>query len=51
MEYGFDLLKAPVQRVTGFDTVIYFKSEHLFLPSVDKIKRAVQVTLSKHENF
>ena len=46
MEYGFDLLKAPVQRVTGFDTVMpYFKSEHLFLPSVDKIKRAVQVTL------
>jgi 2-oxoisovalerate dehydrogenase E1 component beta subunit len=43
MEYAFDLLKAPVQRVTGFDTVMpYFKMEKLFLPSVEKITAAVQ---------
>lgn len=42
-EYAFDLLKAPVKRVTGFDTVMpYFKMEHHYLPTVDKIKTAIQ---------
>jgi 2-oxoisovalerate dehydrogenase E1 component beta subunit len=43
MEFAFDALKAPVQRVTGFDTVMpYFKMEDVFLPSTKKIKKVVE---------
>lgn len=45
-EYAFDLLKAPIQRVTGFDTVMpYAQLEKSYLPSVDKILNAVKKTL------
>ena len=37
-EYAFDILQAPVQRVTGYDTVMpYFRMEQHFLPSVEKV--------------
>lgn len=39
-------LAAPVQRVTGFDTVMpYFQLEQHYLPSVDRIVDAVQLTM------
>jgi len=39
-------LLAPVQRVTGFDTVMpYFQMEKQYLPSVQKIRDACQQTL------
>ena len=42
MEYAFDSLEAPVQRVTGFDCVMpYFKLEDHFIPSTKKIVNAV----------
>lgn len=42
VEYGFDLLKAPVQRVTGYDVIMpYFQMEDHFLPSVERIINAV----------
>ena len=41
-EYAFDLLDAPIQRVTGFDTVMpYYKNENRYMPSVDRIIDAV----------
>jgi 2-oxoisovalerate dehydrogenase E1 component beta subunit len=45
-EYAFDLLQAPVQRVTGYDTIFpYFKIEKHYLPSVEKIIAAAKNTL------
>jgi 2-oxoisovalerate dehydrogenase E1 component beta subunit len=42
MEYAFDALEAPVQRVTGYDTVMpYFKLEDHFLPNPTRIVSAV----------
>jgi pyruvate dehydrogenase E1 component beta subunit len=39
-------LEAPVRRVTGWDTVFPLKrSEHLYLPSVDRIVRAARQTV------
>lgn len=39
-------LEAPVQRVTGWDTVFPLKrGEGLYLPSVDRVTRAVRATL------
>lgn len=39
-------LSAPIQRVTGWDTVFPLKrSEHLYLPSVERIVAAVRRTL------
>jgi len=39
-------LEAPVQRVAGYDTPIpLFKLEHDYMPSVDRIVRAVRNTL------
>lgn len=39
MENAFDILKAPVARVTGYDiTMPYFKNEKYYLPSVSRIK-------------
>ncbi|WP_226643951.1 alpha-ketoacid dehydrogenase subunit beta [Microbulbifer variabilis] len=45
-EYAFDLLHAPVQRVTGFDTVMpYFQLEGAYLPGVPRIMTAVREVL------
>jgi 2-oxoisovalerate dehydrogenase E1 component beta subunit len=42
MEYAFDILEAPVQRVTGYDTVMpYFQLEKYYIPSVSRIKETV----------
>ena len=41
-EYGFDFLEAPIQRVTGYDTVMhYLKLEKMYMPSVKRITDAV----------
>ena len=41
-EYAFDLLKSPVQRVTGFDTIMpYAQLEKHYMPSVARIVAAV----------
>ncbi len=41
-EYALDALLAPIQRVTGFDTVMpYYKMEKYYLPSIRRIVRAV----------
>ncbi|SEA17599.1 alpha-ketoacid dehydrogenase subunit beta [Microbulbifer marinus] len=45
-DYAFDLLEAPVQRVTGYDTVMpYYRLENSYLPGVGQIVSAVQETL------
>ncbi|AOS96346.1 Pyruvate dehydrogenase E1 component subunit beta [Microbulbifer aggregans] len=45
-EYAFDLLKAPVQRVTGYDTVMpYYRLEDCYLPDGERILAAVRKTL------
>lgn len=41
-EYALDALTAPIQRVTGFDTVMpYYKMEKYYLPGVKRILTAV----------
>ncbi len=43
MEYAFDILKAPVQRVTGYDTVMpYAQLEKYYMPSAERIIKAVK---------
>ena len=45
-EYAFDALQAPIQRVTGYDTVMpYFKLEEHFIPTVDRIIRSATAIL------
>ncbi|MEX2962485.1 alpha-ketoacid dehydrogenase subunit beta [Microbulbifer sp. TYP-18] len=45
-EYAFDLLKAPVQRVTGYDTVMpYYQLENQYLPDQSRILRGVRAAL------
>ena len=45
-EYAFDLLKAPVQRVTGYDTVMpYYQLENYFLPDEARILRGVRAVM------
>lgn len=45
-EYALLSLLAPVERVTGFDTVMpYFKLEKHYLPSVDRIVQGVMKTM------
>jgi 2-oxoisovalerate dehydrogenase E1 component beta subunit len=42
MEHAFHALKAPVQRVTGYDTTMpYFQLEKYYIPSVDRIKTTI----------
>lgn len=42
MEHAFSDLLAPVQRVTGYDTVMpYFQLEKYYIPSVKRIKETV----------
>ncbi len=41
-EYAFEFLSAPVQRVTGYDTIMpYFKNEKKYMPTVARIMTAV----------
>ncbi len=45
-EHGLMSLLAPVQRVTGFDTVMpYFRLEQYYMPSKQRILDAVEQTL------
>jgi 2-oxoisovalerate dehydrogenase E1 component beta subunit len=45
-EKTFNSLKAPIGRVTGFDTIMpYFQNEEYYLPSVEKIMDLVRETL------
>jgi len=45
-DYAFDLLDAPVQRVTGYDTVMpYYQLENDYLPGVAPILSAVRAAL------
>src|SRR3990167_5396229 len=45
-EYAFDTLVAPIQRVSGYDTVMpYAQLEKYYMPSVARIVKAVQITL------
>jgi pyruvate dehydrogenase E1 component beta subunit len=40
-------LKAPVVRVTGFDTIMpLFKNEHYYMPHTEDIIRSVQHVMS-----
>ncbi len=42
MENAFDTLEAPVQRVTGYDTIMpYFQLEKYYIPSVTRIKQTI----------
>ncbi len=46
-EHGLYDLEAPIQRVTGYDTVMpLFKLERDYIPSVRRIVDAVQLTLA-----
>jgi 2-oxoisovalerate dehydrogenase E1 component beta subunit len=45
-EHGLYDLQAPIQRVTGFDTIMpLFRLEHDYIPNVQRIVDAVQLTL------
>jgi len=45
-EHSLYSLEAPVQRVTGWDTVFPLKrGESLYLPSVERVMRAIRATL------
>lgn len=45
-EQGLMFLRSPVQRVTGYDSVMpYFKLEKIYIPSVERIINAVQHVL------
>lgn len=45
-EHGLMSLLAPVQRVTGYDTVMpYLKLEKAYIPSVERILNAVQTVV------
>jgi len=44
-EYAFPYLKAPVSRITGYDTIMpYFKNEDYYLPKVEQIVELVMQT-------
>jgi pyruvate dehydrogenase E1 component beta subunit len=45
-EHGLMFLKSPVQRVTGYDTIVpYARLEHFYLPTENDILSAVQYTM------
>ena len=49
-EYAFDLLKAPVQRVAGYDTVMpYAQLEKYYMPSVERIVTAAMLALQQEQ--
>ena len=46
-EYALSSLLAPIQRVTGYDTIIpLYRLEEHYWPSVKRIVDAVQLTLA-----
>lgn len=46
-EHGLYDLRAPIRRVTGFDTIMpLFRREHDYIPSVQRIIDAVHLTLA-----
>jgi 2-oxoisovalerate dehydrogenase E1 component beta subunit len=46
-EHGLYDLQAPIQRVTGFDTIMpLYRLEHEYIPSVQRIIDAVQLTFA-----
>jgi 2-oxoisovalerate dehydrogenase E1 component beta subunit len=46
-EHGLYDLQAPIQRVTGYDTIMpLFRQEYDYIPSVQRIIDAVQVTFA-----
>jgi 2-oxoisovalerate dehydrogenase E1 component beta subunit len=45
-EHGLTTLLAPIQRVTGYDTVMpYFRLEKLYMPNVGRITNAVKTVV------
>jgi len=45
-EHCFDYLEAPVQRVTGFDTVMpYYKQELNYLPDAKRVAESIKETI------
>ena len=45
-EYGLMSLFAPVQRVTGYDTIMpYFRLENQYMPSTERVIAAVKKTM------
>jgi len=45
-EYALDSLLAPIQRVTGYDTVMpYFKLEDYYMPSTERIINAAKIAM------
>jgi pyruvate dehydrogenase E1 component beta subunit len=45
-EKAWDMLKAPVLRVTGYDTIVpLYRNEMQYLPSVERIRDAVDTVL------
>jgi len=45
-EYALDSLLAPIQRVTGYDTVMpYFKLENYYMPSTERIINAAKTAM------
>ena len=48
MEHCFHELKAPVMRVTGYDTTMpYFQLEKFYIPSVERIKNTVYYVMEQ----
>lgn len=48
MEGAFYYLEAPIERVTGFDTIVpFFSREKSYLPGAERIAAAARVTLKK----
>jgi 2-oxoisovalerate dehydrogenase E1 component beta subunit len=46
MENCYGQLKAPVQRVTGYDVVMpYFQLEKFYIPSIERIQSAIYYTM------
>jgi 2-oxoisovalerate dehydrogenase E1 component beta subunit len=46
MESVFDFLKAPILRITGYDTPMpYFQLENFYIPNVQRISQAVVDTM------
>ncbi|MCI4373414.1 MAG: alpha-ketoacid dehydrogenase subunit beta, partial [Thermoplasmata archaeon] len=44
-EKAFYSLKAPIARVTGYDTPFPYALENLYLPTVDRVVHAVRTTV------
>src|SRR5690625_2238672 len=44
---SFLYLKAPIERVTGFDVPVpFFAIEHNYLPTIDRVKQAILKTVT-----